>query len=372
MNNKKIGVLIIDDSALIRSLMTGIINAAGDMETLGTAGDPLVAREMIRSLNPDVLTLDIEMPKMDGLDFLERLMRLRPMPVVMVSTLTARGAEITLRALELGAVDFIAKPKVGISNGMNAVAEEIREKIRAAALARVDRKKTPATNSIQRGSSAQPYAAPPLVKPAKSTQAVLAASSSEKIVAIGASTGGTDAIREILVKLPADFPGIVIAQHMPSGFTNSFATRLNGLCHITVKEATDGERVLAGHAYIAPGGKHLTVSKSGANYLLTVADGEPVNRHKPSVDVLFQSVAQNVGPNACGVILTGMGKDGARGLAVMRERGAYNFAQDESSSIVFGMPREAIALGAVHDVLPVTQMADQLMSHLTMVGHQVR
>lgn len=372
----KTRVLIVDDSALIRNLMKEIINTSPDLEAIGTAPDPLVAREMIRAMNPDVITLDVEMPKMDGLDFLERLMRLRPMPVVMVSTLTERGAEVTMKALELGAVDFVAKPKIGISQGMSDCAEEIRDKIRAASRARLARKPVGATpappHSTQHAVHAATHATDASSVQHKSTRAVLASGSTEKIVAIGASTGGTEAIREVLTRLPADFPAVVITQHMPPGFTKSFAARLDSLCRISVKEAQDGERILPGHAYVAPGGKHLAVRKSGANYVVEISDEDPVNRHKPSVDVLFRSVAKNVGANALGVMLTGMGKDGAVAMTEMKSSGAHNIAQDEASCVVFGMPREAIAAGAVHDVLPVQDIAGHLIERLTKAGHHVR
>jgi two-component system chemotaxis response regulator CheB len=356
----KIRVLIIDDSALIRSLLTEIISKQPDLEVVGAAPDPLVAREMIRALNPDVLTLDVEMPRMDGLDFLEKLMRLRPMPVVMVSTLTERGAEVTMRALELGAIDFVSKPKLGISSGMQQLSSEICDKIRIAAKARLHRHVAPRP-------SAEAGAVDKAV-PAKYSRL-----STEKVVAIGSSTGGTEAIREVLIRLPADFPAVLITQHMPPGFTRSFAARMNSLSRISVSEAKDGERVLPGHAYIAPGDRHLRLVKSGSNYMLALDDGEPVNRHRPSVEVLFQSVAAVAGANAMGVMLTGMGKDGAIGMLAMREAGSFNIAQDEASCVVFGMPREAIAVGAVQEVLPVTQIADRLLQELThiVVAHRV-
>ena len=286
------------------------------MVCVGAAADPLVAREMIRELNPDVITLDVEMPRMDGIDFLSRLMRLRPMPVVMVSTLTERGAEVTLRALELGAVDFVAKPKIGVSDGLSLLADDISDKIRIAARAHLQARRGAAP--ARRGRHV-PAAAP------------LGRLSTEKIVFIGASTGGTEATKEVLVQLPADAPAVMITQHMPPGFTRSYATRLDGLCRIAVKEACDGERVLPGHAYIAPGGLHLSVERSGANYVARVRDGEPVNRHKPSVEVLFESAARVVGPNALGVMLTGMGGDGAKAMRLMREAGSWNVAQDEAT-----------------------------------------
>jgi len=349
----KIRVVVVDDSALVRSLLAEIINREPDMTCVGTAADPLAARETIRALDPDVITLDVEMPRMDGLDFLARLMRLRPMPVVMVSTLTERGAETTLRALELGAVDFVAKPKIGIADGLKQLAHDITDKIRVAARAQV-RRAPPASPPPAAG--ARPAAPAPV--------AAMGRLSTEKIVFIGASTGGTEATKEVLVQLPPDFPAVVITQHMPPGFTRSYAARLDGLCRIRVKEATDGERVLPGHAYIAPGGLHLSVERSGANYLARVRDGEPVNRHKPSVEVLFESAARVVGPNALGVMLTGMGGDGAKAMRAMRDAGAYNICQDEASCVVFGMPREAIAAGAAHEVLPLAQIAPRLIERL--------
>ncbi len=341
-----IKVLIVDDSALIRGVMKEIISAQPDMEVVGAAPDPLAARELIKQTNPDVLTLDVEMPKMDGLDFLERLMRLRPMPVLMVSSLTERGSEITLRALELGAVDYITKPKMSIQSGMLEYAELIAEKIRIAARARV--RATPPPLAQGQGSAALASVRNPLI-------------SSEKLIIIGASTGGTEAIKEFLVQLPSDSPGVLITQHMPEGFTRSFANRLDKLCKISVKEAEGGERVLPGHAYLAPGHSHLKLVRSGANYMTQLDDGPPVNRHRPSVDVLFESAAQAAGKNAVGVILTGMGKDGAAGMLKMKEAGAYNLAQDEASCVVFGMPREAIAIGATHDVAPLSELPGRVM-----------
>ena len=362
----KTRVLVVDDSALVRSVMTEIINRTPDLEVVGTAGDPYIAREMIRNLNPDVLTLDIEMPRMDGLEFLDKLMRLRPMPVVMVSTLTERGAEVTMRALELGAVDFVAKPKLGLKDGLDDAAREIADKIRAASRARVtrrggtsalaDRARMP--TEPRDGATTRPDSGIVGTKP---LNVPMTRSSTEKLIAIGASTGGTEAIKDVLVRLPGDSPAVVITQHMPAGFTTSFAARLDGLCKIHVKEAVDGERVLPGHAYIAPGGMHLRIDRSGANYIARLDDSEPVNRHKPSVDVLFHSVAVNVGPNAVGVMLTGMGKDGTVSMREMRDAGARNIAQDEASCVVFGMPREAIAAGAVEEVLPLQDIARRVL-----------
>jgi two-component system chemotaxis response regulator CheB len=352
----KTTVVVVDDSALVRSLLTEIINRQPDMECIGAASDPYAAREMIRNLDPDVITLDVEMPRMDGIDFLGKLMRLRPMPVVMVSTLTERGAEVTMRALELGAVDFVAKPKIGVADGLKRLAEEITDKVRIASKAQI-RRPAAAHAAAPAVAGTPAEAQPPTVRP-------IGRLSTEKIVFIGASTGGTEATKEVLVTLPADFPAVVITQHMPPGFTKSYAARLDGLCRIRVAEARDGERILPGHAYIAPGGMHLSVERSGANYIARVQDGDPVNRHKPSVEVLFKSAARTVGPNALGVMLTGMGADGAKAMREMRDAGSYNIAQDEASCVVFGMPREAIAPGAAHEVLPLTQIAPKLIERL--------
>lgn len=366
--NKKIRVIVVDDSALVRSLLAEIINRQSDMECIGTANDPLIAREMIRELNPDVITLDVEMPRMDGIDFLGRLMRLRPMPVLMISTLTERGAEVTMRALELGAVDFVAKPRVGVANGLQDLANQIVDKIRVAAVAQVHRAvpaARPAMAPAAKGAATG--AAAPV-----SSATLLGRLSTEKVIAIGASTGGTEAIKEVLVQMPADSPAIVITQHMPPGFTTSFAARLNGLCQITVKEAVNGERILPGHAYIAPGGKQFAIARSGANYVAVVNDDPPVNRHKPSVEVLFKSVAGCVARNAFGVMLTGMGADGAVAMREMKDAGSYNYVQDEASCIVFGMPREAIAHGAADEVLPLTQIAGALLGKLRTSPDHVR
>ena len=363
---QKIKVLCVDDSALIRSLMTEIINSQPDMTVVATAPDPLVARELIKQHNPDVLTLDVEMPRMDGLDFLEKLMRLRPMPVVMVSSLTERGSEITLRALELGAVDFVTKPRVGIRDGMLEYAEKLADKVRAAARARV-RQAAPAQHAASAGHAG---AAAQAATPAPLFNNPLV--STEKLIIVGASTGGTEAIREVLVPLPPDAPAVLIAQHMPPGFTKSFAQRLNGLRRITVKEAEHGERVLPGHAYIAPGHAHLLLARSGANYIAHLSDDPPVNRHRPSVDVLFRSAAQHAGKNAVGVILTGMGRDGAAGLLDMRKAGAYTLAQDEASCIVFGMPREAIAMGAADEIASLSEMSRRVMARLAAMGDRVQ
>ena len=343
--SKKIKVLIVDDSALIRQMLSEIIKRFDDLDVVGTAPDPLVAREMIRQLNPDVLTLDVEMPRMDGLDFLERLMRLRPMPVVMISSLTERGSEISLRALELGAVDFIAKPRFDALHGLLDYADQVAEKIRIAAAARI-RRPEPASPRL------------PSVAPARSGAVA------DGLIAIGASTGGTEAIRQVLVSLPAACLPILITQHMPSGFTLSFARRLDSLCAIKVKEAEHGDPLLPGCAYVAPGGAtHMRVQRRGCGYQIALDDSPPVNRHRPSVDVLFRSLAQcGIGKRALGVILTGMGKDGALGMREMHDQGVHTIAQDETSCVVYGMPREAVAAGGVDETLPLAAIAARIVS----------
>ncbi len=357
MSVKKIKVLCVDDSALIRSVMTEIINSQSDMTVVGTAADPLVARDLIKVTNPDVLTLDVEMPRMDGLEFLEKLMRLRPMPVVMVSSLTERGSEIALRALELGAIDFVTKPRLGVRDGLLTYTELIAGKIRTAANARL----LPSRHAAAAKATADAPQESLLRSPLLST---------EKLIIIGASTGGTEAIREVLQPLPPDSPGVMIAQHMPAGFTRSFAQRLDGLCRINVKEAEHGERVLPGYAYIAPGGFHLSLARSGANYVAHLDQEPPVNRHRPSIDVLFDSAARHAGKNAIGIILTGMGKDGAEGLLRMKRAGAHTLAQDEASCVVFGMPKEAIALGAVDEVSPLSEVSRRVLAHLRTFGER--
>jgi len=350
---KKIRVLCVDDSALVRRLMTEIINSQTDMEVVAVAPDPLVARELIKQHNPDVLTLDVEMPRMDGLDFLERLMRLRPMPVVMVSSLTERNSEVTLRALELGAVDFVTKPKLGLREGMVEYTDLIADKIRAAAASR-PRQRAAAPSVSPRVRLSQPF------------------TTTEKLILIGASTGGTEAIRQVLEPMPANGPAILITQHMPAGFTRSFVQRLDGLCAMQVHEAEDGQRVLPGHVYLAPGGvAHMKLARSGANYVVRLEDSEPVNRHRPSVDVLFYSAAELAGKNAVGALLTGMGKDGAQGLLAMRQAGAATFAQDEASCVVFGMPREALLIGAADQAVPLSEMSETLLQSAGAYGYRV-
>jgi two-component system chemotaxis response regulator CheB len=343
VNSRKIKVLIIDDSALIRSILREVVNSQPDMEAVGAASNPLQAREMIKTLNPDVLTLDVEMPEMDGLTFLEKLMRLRPMPVLMISTLTERGSEAALRALELGAIDFLPKPKLGVVEGMQAYADEIAGKIRIASRAHL------------KGRDAS-TAAP--VMPMMGRRL----SSTEKLIIVGSSTGGTEALKEFLMPMPADAPAILVAQHMPEAFTKSFAERLNGLSKMTVSEGAHNDRVLPGHVYIAPGHSHMQIRRSGSNYVIELSGAAPVNHHRPSVEVLFRSAAQYAGANAIGVMLTGMGRDGAVGMLEMRQAGAYNFAQDEASCVVYGMPRAAVEIGAVHESAPIREMAQRVLA----------
>ena len=346
-------VLIIDDSALVRQLLTEIFNSDPDIEVIGSAQDPYDAREKIKKLKPDVLTLDVEMPKMDGITFLTNLMRLRPMPVVMISSLTEKGADITFEALELGAVDFVSKPKIDVSAGLKEYSDEICAKVKAAATARISaissRPKLDVEPKLSADAVLQKRKGPSKLK------------TTEKIIAIGASTGGTEAIKEVLVRLPADTPGIVISQHIPEAFSKPFAERMNKMSAMTVFEAEDGQQILPGHVYIAPGNRHLIIERSGARYICRLNDGPVVNRHKPSVDVMFRSVAQNVGANAVGAILTGMGADGAAGLKEMLENGAKTLVQDEKSSIVWGMPGEAFKIGAASDQYPIEQIANELL-----------
>lgn len=345
-----IKVLIVDDSMLMRALLTEIINGAPDLEVVGAAPDPIAAREMIKTLNPDVLTLDVEMPRMDGLEFLDRLMRLRPMPVIMISSFAAAGSDVTLRALELGAVDYLAKPRAENISMLQDYAEDIREKIRTASGARL--KSTP---------RAAVPPAPTLVQPKASFSSRLLA---EKVIAIGASTGGTEAIKEVLCGLPEEMPPIVMVQHMPETFTPSFAQRLNNLSKLTVLEAKGGERLQPGTAYLAPGHSHMRVKRSGAGLVLELSQDAPVNRHRPAADVLFWSVAEHVRQNALGVILTGMGKDGAQGLLAMRKAGAWNIGQDQASCVVYGMPREAAEVGALDEVATLGDIAGGLLTKL--------
>lgn len=348
-----IKVLIVDDSALVRSLLTEIISHSHDMRLVGAASDAYVARDMVKAFSPDVITLDIEMPRMDGLAFLEKLMHARPTPVIMISTLTEAGAEATLRALELGAVDFIPKPKLGITNGIREYAELILEKIRAAAQVRV---------------KAKVRLSSPEITADQKTPALGRLQSTEKIIAIGASTGGTEAIKELLMQLPAASPGIVMTQHMPPGFTRSYAERLNKITRLHVVEAKGGERILPGYAFLAPGGHHLIVERSGADYLVALSDAEPLHRHRPAVDVMMESVALAGGKNVVGILLTGMGKDGAKGMLAIRNQGGFTLAQDEESCVVYGMPKEAVAIGGVDRIVGLDKMGTILLEKIKTMG----
>ena len=360
----KVKVLIVDDSALVRQVMSEILNADAGIEVVGTAQDPFDAREKIKKLQPDVLTLDVEMPKMDGITFLSNLMRLHPLPVVMVSTLTQHGADVTFEALELGAIDFVSKPTIDVSDGLNDYAEEICGKVKTAALVNVSKISDRRARQAASASSANSDIAPKLSADAvleKRSAPKTKLKTTDKIIAIGASTGGTEAIKEVLLAMPANSPGIVISQHIPEAFSKPFAERMDKNSAMTVYEAVDGQQILPGHVYIAPGNRHLIVERSGARYICRLNDGPPVNRHKPSVDVMFRSVAQNVGPNAIGAILTGMGADGAAGLKEMLENGAPTLVQDEKSSVVWGMPGEAYKIGATKDQYPLEKIAQELI-----------
>lgn len=339
--SKKIRVLVVDDSALIRQLLTSLLNEAPDITVVAQAPDPIVAREMIKQHNPDVITLDIEMPQMDGLTFLARIMAVKPLPVIMVSTLTAKGADATMQALQLGAVDYVTKPQTDLKNALDELKEEIHTKIRVASKARVR----------------APVAQYREVKAEQKVPASPAMQASERIIAIGSSTGGVEAVTEILTHLPAEFPAIMITQHMPEKFTTSFAQRLNSLCQLNVQEAQPNMPVKAGNVYIAPGNYHMELSRSGAQYVCKIGQADPVSGHRPSVDVLFRSVALLAGRKATGVILTGMGRDGADGLLTLRKAGAYTIGQDEGSCVVYGMPKAAFELGAVEKQLGITQVA---------------
>ena len=339
---RPVRVLVVDDSALIRQLMTQLLDADPGIEVVGSAADPYIAREKIKQLKPDVLTLDIEMPRMDGLTFLRNLMRLRPMPVVMVSTLTEHGAQVTLEALALGAVDFVAKPKLDVARGLTSYSGLLLEKVKNAARARI---------------VAAPREAPPSIE-----SMAVAYRTTHRLLAIGASTGGTEAIREVLSQMPPDAPATVIAQHIPGAFSAAFAERLDKHSRMTVVHVERDQPLLAGHVYVAPGGRHLRVLRSGARWHCRLDDDEPVRRHRPSVDALFKSVAQHAGANASAALLTGMGDDGARGLLAVRKAGAATLVEDQASSVVWGMPGAAVALGAAQDVVPLTHVAQRLLA----------
>lgn len=339
MHSAPLRVLIVDDSALMRRMLGDMLASDPDLDVIGYAEDPFVAREKIKQLNPDVLTLDVEMPRMHGLDFLEKIMTLRPMPVVMISSLTTEGAEVTIRALELGAVDFVAKP-TNLQHGLSEQRAEIVAKVKMAGRARV--------RSLRRSEPTPPHEG-------------LAGRLNGKIVAIGASTGGVEALGQVLGALPKQSPPILISQHMPERFVPCFANRLNAACQVTISVARDGEPVEAGHVYVAPGNIHLQLAKSAQGFCCRLRGDERVSGHCPSVDVLFQSVAKHAGPNAIGLILTGMGADGARGMASMKAMGAYTIGQDEASSLVYGMPRVAFEQGAVDEQLPLSRIAARVL-----------
>jgi two-component system chemotaxis response regulator CheB len=355
---KRIKVLIIDDSALVRQTLVSMLSSDPHLEVIGSAADPYIAVERIKNEVPDVITLDIEMPKMDGLTFLKKLMTQHPIPVVVISTLTEQGTETALRALEYGAVEIISKPKIDTKQSLENSKIELIDKVKAAANAFVKRKTRQQLEAI----AVIPKLSADVILRKKTGSSLL--QTTETVIAVGSSTGGTEALRVLLEAFPADSPGIVIVQHMPEMFTKQFSVRLNELCKISVKEAENGDRVLKGQALIAPGGKHLVLKRSGALYFVGIIDGPLVNRHKPSVNVLFRSVAQIAGKNAIGVIMTGMGDDGAAGLLEMKEAGAKTIAQDEASCVVFGMPKEAIALGAVDYVLPLDEITGKILQKL--------
>ncbi|MDR9502365.1 MAG: chemotaxis response regulator protein-glutamate methylesterase [Desulfurivibrionaceae bacterium] len=347
--NRKIRVLVVDDSSLVRSILTAGLNQDPGIEVVGSAPDPFVARDRIVELRPDVLTLDVEMPRMDGVEFLRRLMPQFPLPVVMVSALTKKGQQITLEALEAGAVDFVTKPSTDVARGLTAMLMELRTKVKIASTANV---------SHWKNQRAALFTGKILTSP-KSL-----AESTDKIIAIGASTGGTEAIRQIVTCYPANTPGVVVVQHMPAGFTRMFAERLNGLCAMQVKEAVSGDRVMPGRILIAPGEKQLRVHRSGGMYEVECRPGEKVSGHCPSVDVMMHSVAAHAGRNAVGIMLTGMGRDGAAGMLAMRQAGARNIAQDKQSSVVFGMPKEAFANGGAEQLVVLTKIAETSLALL--------
>ncbi len=337
-----INVLIVDDSAVVRQVLVSQLEGVAGIRVMGTASDPIFARRKMEQQWPDVIVLDIEMPRMDGITFLKQLMAERPTPVVICSTLTERGAETTMQAMAAGAVEIITKPKAGLKQFLQESRSQMIEAIKAAASARVSRGKTTAKASPLQP---QPKLNADSVLP--KSQAGKLFATTDRVVAIGTSTGGTQALEQVLKRLPVDAPGIIVVQHMPAQFTHAFAERLNSVCQIKVKEAQNNDRVMPGQALIAPGGLHMMLRRSGAQYRVEVRDGPVVSRHKPSVDVLFRSVAGAAGPNALGIIMTGMGDDGARGLLEMRQAGAATLGQNESSCVVYGMPREAFKLGAV-------------------------
>ena len=350
---RKIRVLIVDDSAIVRQTMQDILSSDPQIEVVATASDPYVAAQKILKTIPDVITLDIEMPRMDGITFLRKIMSQRPIPVVVCSSLTVKGSETLLKAMEYGAVEIMEKPRIGSKKFLEESKALICDAVKAASVAKI--KQIPA-HAI----TVTPKLTADAVITKPRTRAMIR--TTEKVVVVGASTGGTEALRVFLEALPADSPGIVIVQHMPEKFTTAFARRLDSLCKVSVKEASDNDSILRGHALIAPGNRHMLLKRSGARYYVEVKDGPLVNRHRPSVDVLFRSAARYAGKNAVGVIMTGMGDDGARGMLEMKEAGAYNIAQDEKTSVVYGMPKEAIKEGGVDNVLPLEKIAQEIVT----------
>ncbi|WP_317898019.1 protein-glutamate methylesterase/protein-glutamine glutaminase [Aurantibacillus circumpalustris] len=356
---KKIRVLIIDDSALVRQTLFNILSNDPEIEVVGTAADPYIAAQKINEVTPDVITLDVEMPRMDGLTFLKKLMSQHPIPVVIISTLTEKGTDTALHALELGAVEVVAKPKVNTKDLLEKVSKELCDKIKIAATAFVKRR---SPSDVQTAGQIVPKFSADAVLSKKTTHSLI--QTTEIVIAVGASTGGTEALKTFLMDMPVDAPGIIIVQHMPETFTKQFAKRLDSLCAITVKEAENGDAVFPGQALIAPGNMHMLLKRSGARYHVEVKDGPLVNRHRPAVDVLFRSVARYAGKNSMGVIMTGMGDDGAKGLLEMRESGAHTIAQDEKTCVVFGMPKEAIKLNAANEILPLNKISSYIINKI--------
>lgn len=354
--------MVVDDSAVVREVVSSIIAQERDM-SVAVASDPIIAMDKMKRTRPDVILLDLELPRMDGMTFLRRIMAEDPIPVVICSGLAARGTEAALRSLEEGAVDIVTKPRLGVQEFLYESAITLVDAVRAAAAARLRPRGLSRRHTCRRTALQTPPSSPR--KPSFRI-------TTDKVVAIGASTGGTEALRTLLKGMPPDAPGIVIVQHMPAMFTSAFALRLDQVCRIQVKEAADGDRVLEGRALVAPGNQHTILSRNGAHYVVEVNDGPLVSRHRPSVDVLFRSVAQAAGPNAVGVIMTGMGSDGAEGLLEMKKAGASTFAQDEASCVVFGMPKEAIARGAVDEVVPLRRIAVTILNRVANVLGQVR
>lgn len=342
--DNKIKVLVVDDSALVRQILKEILDSDSEIEVVGSASDPLIARDKIKSLKPDVITLDIEMPKMDGITFLRNLMRLRPMPVIMISTLTEKGADVTLEALEIGAIDYVAKPKVDLRENLAAFSSDIIAKVKSAASANLRRKEALSEAEKQ----------PPLV-------ANRSFKFTSRLIAIGSSTGGPEALKEVLMRLPADCPPVLIAQHIPEAFSGPFARRMDNCSHVTVCEAEDGQLIESGHVYVAPGHSHLRIAKSPNGLVCRLGQDEPINRHRPSVEALFDSVAEHVNKKAVAVMMTGMGADGADAMKRLRESGAYCIAQDERTSVVWGMPGEAVKRGAVDEQQPLEKIAERVV-----------